>query len=164
MKTVLLLALCLLLASPAYPADNYATRSEVLLDRLVAAPRGWPVRGMVTSEFGMRYSPFPPHDREWHTGIDIANIPFMPVQATAPGTVAHAGWRFNYGILVVVDHGHGYSTYYGHLTATKVARGAKVERGTIVGLLGDTGRTTGPHLHYEVRIRGTPVNPRWYIQ
>lgn len=126
-------------------------------------PAIWPSRGLVTSYFGERTNPITGR-HQFHTGIDIASRRGTPVYATADGVVVFAG-RSGGGLgrLVMISHGNGLKTRYGHLSETYVAPGQKVTRGTKIGAVGMTGRTTGPHLHYEVVKNGTSVNPRKYI-
>ena len=116
--------------------------------------------GRITS-FGWRVTPLPGGS---HTGIDIAAAIYgSPIYATATGTVAFAGYRSSYGYLVIIEHGYGFSTYYAHQSRIKVKAGQAVEAGTLVGYVGSSGVSTGPHLHYEVRRWGTPVNPVNYL-
>ena len=129
---------------------------------LAATPSIKPVDGWITSKFGYRSSPFT-GQKEFHSGLDIANRHGKKVLATANGKVSYAGRKMLLGNLVVIDHGHGRITRYGHLDKVLVKRGQTVKRGEPVGLLGNTGRSTGPHVHYEVKINGTPVNPVKYI-
>jgi murein DD-endopeptidase MepM/ murein hydrolase activator NlpD len=98
-----------------------------------------------------------------HTGVDISAPTGTPVRATADGIVTFAAWFSGYGQLVIVDHGGGYETYYAHLSRFAVVDGQEVRRGDQVGAVGSTGRVTAPHLHYEVRIGGAPVNPHTYL-
>jgi murein DD-endopeptidase MepM/ murein hydrolase activator NlpD len=130
---------------------------------LASRPSSWPVRGWVSSGFGDRDSPLT-GAKGFHTGVDIANDMGSPIHATADGEVSFAGWEGGYGKLVVVRHGNGYSTYYGHLSEIKAAVGRSIKRGDVVGLMGATGNTTGPHLHYEVRVFGAAVNPAKYLE
>lgn len=125
-------------------------------------PSVWPVRGWVTSEFGMRDDPYT-GARTMHQGLDISTPEGKPVIATAGGTVVFAGPRGGYGNAVVIDHGMGVTTFYAHLSEMLVKAGAKVSRGQHIGGVGNTGRSTGPHLHYEIRSADVPVNPRAYI-
>lgn len=129
---------------------------------LAARPRGWPARGWITSGFGMRDSPFTGR-REMHEGLDIAAATGTPVGASADGIVSLAGAAPGYGKLVVVDHGYGYKTYYGHNSRILVKVGQRVARGERIAEVGNTGSSTGPHLHYEVRLNGLPLNPRKYL-
>lgn len=125
-------------------------------------PLLWPVRGWVTSEFGFRYMPmFETH--KFHQGIDIATRIGTSIIAPANGMVTFAGWEGTYGKTIVIDHGYGIVTRYAHLSEIYVNMGKEVKRGEIIGTVGDTGITTGPHLHYEVIVNGVPVNPRDYM-
>ena len=139
--------------------------AEFLKERrsvLASTPSVWPVRGWVTSGFGYRRSPFT-GKRQFHAGLDISTRRGTPIRAPAAGVVTFAGWESGYGKMLVVNHGHGLVTRYGHMNAFKVKVGARVKRGQILGSVGNTGRSTGPHLHYEVLMAGVPTNPRYYI-
>ncbi|HVM22165.1 MAG TPA: peptidoglycan DD-metalloendopeptidase family protein [Sphingomicrobium sp.] len=132
-----------------------------LQDGVIAIPSEKPVKHNVefTSGFGIRSDPFR-GSAAMHPGIDLAGPHGTPIYATAEGTVLRAGWNSGgYGNLVELDHGRGITTRYGHLSAVLVASGAKVSRGDLIGRMGSTGRSTGNHLHYEVRIDGRAVNP-----
>jgi len=123
----------------------------------------WPVTGIMWGGFGVRRNPFGGMSSEFHKGQDIS-APFgTPVSATADGVVVVAGWQRGYGRVVYLDHGNGISTRYGHLSRLDVAVGQIVKRGAQLGLVGSSGRSTGPHLHYEVRINGEPTNPLNYL-
>jgi murein DD-endopeptidase MepM/ murein hydrolase activator NlpD len=126
------------------------------------APSLWPVQGIVTSSFGARLDPFK-GEGAFHTGIDIASNEGDAVRAPADGIVLKAGLGTGYGRDVVVDHGHGVETLYAHLSGFAVIPGQDVHRGDILGYVGSSGHSTGPHLHYEVRIHDTPVNPSKYL-
>jgi murein DD-endopeptidase MepM/ murein hydrolase activator NlpD len=126
------------------------------------APSLWPVQGIVTSSFGSRLDPFK-GEGAFHTGIDIASNQGDAVRAPADGIVLKAGLGTGYGREVVVDHGHGVETLYAHLSGFAVIAGQDVHRGDILGYVGSSGHSTGPHLHYEVRIHDTPVNPSKYL-
>jgi len=128
------------------------------LSYLTSVPSIWPVKGWITSGFGYRISPFT-HTLQFHEGVDIANAPGTPVKAPAEGYVLYAGWARGYGNVIILGHGYGISTVFGHLEKILVKQGDHVNRGDVIGLLGSTGRSTGPHLHYEVRVNGVPVNP-----
>jgi murein DD-endopeptidase MepM/ murein hydrolase activator NlpD len=128
-----------------------------------AIPLIWPVRGWVTSEFGTRVSPFGA-GIEFHRGLDIATRMGKEVLATAAGFVADAGYYSAEGNLVKIDHGHGFTTAYAHLARIAVAPGTRVKKGQVIGFVGDTGRSTGSHLHYAVYINDIPVNPRRYLR
>ncbi len=125
-------------------------------------PAIWPSRGLVTSYFGQRTNPLTGHT-QFHTGIDIASRRGSSVYATADGVVIFSGRSGALGKLVMISHGNGLKTQYGHLAETYVAPGQKVTRGTKIGAVGSTGRATGPHVHYEVVVNGVSVNPRKYI-
>ncbi len=118
----------------------------------------WPVTGTITSPFGWRSNPFG-GSPEFHQGLDIAAPTGTTVTAAAGGTVIMAQWYGGYGNYILVDHGGGYSTGYGHLSAIYVSNGQSVKRGQAIGAVGSTGASTGPHLHFEVRIDGKPVDP-----
>jgi len=130
--------------------------------RLGATPSIAPTHGWVTSGFGYRTSPFT-SSREFHRGLDIAGRMRTPVQAPADGDVVVAGHARALGNTVTISHGYGIETIYGHLAEVLVKPGAKVKRGQQIGLIGNTGRSTGPHLHYQVEVNGKPVNPQNYI-
>ncbi len=125
-------------------------------------PSLWPVNGPVSSAFGGRSDPFS-GDGGFHTGVDLQAAAGTPVHVTADGVVARTEYDGRYGNLLVVDHGHGTQTWYAHLSKFKVTQGQEVRRGEEVALSGGTGRVTAPHLHYEVRVGGTPVNPYKYL-
>jgi murein DD-endopeptidase MepM/ murein hydrolase activator NlpD len=129
---------------------------------LESTPRGWPVRGMLSSTFGVRKSPFT-DTPVFHHGLDIVARQGTPVHATAPGTVVRSAYEGPLGNVVVVDHGLGYRSVYAHLSSREVEEGTVVDRGDELGRVGSTGRTTGPHLHYEVRVNGLQVNPARFL-
>ncbi len=118
----------------------------------------WPVTGTITSPFGWRSNPFG-GSPEFHPGLDIAAPTGTTVTAAAAGTVIMAQWYGGYGNYILIDHGGSYSTGYGHLSAIYVSNGQSVTRGQAIGAVGSTGQSTGPHLHFEVRIAGKPVDP-----
>ena len=132
-------------------------------DLYVATPKGWPVEGHITSPYGDREHPMT-GAREFHGGVDIAAEPGRPVRATADGIVSFAGWSGPNGNLVVLEHGFGFSTFYAHNKKVAVKIGQKVKRGDIVGYIGSTGNSTGPHVHYEVWRNGRSTNPEAFIQ
>lgn len=129
---------------------------------LAARPSTWPVQGILTSGFGYRQSPFG-RVREFHNGIDIAAPHRTPIATPGVGVVTFAGTKSTYGNTLIVDHGYGFTTLYGHCTRLLVKVGDEVERGDVIAQVGSTGRSTGPHLHYEVRVDGRPVDPRPYL-
>jgi murein DD-endopeptidase MepM/ murein hydrolase activator NlpD len=129
---------------------------------LASTPSVWPTRGVKTSNFGFRVSPFT-GKRSFHNGIDLSAREGTPIIAPADGIVKFARDEFTYGNLVIIDHGYGITTKYGHLLTFFVEPGQKVRRGDKIGLVGNTGRSTGSHLHYEIRVSKVPVNPLKYI-
>jgi len=131
--------------------------------RLAQAPNLWPVQGIVTGSFGERIDPFN-GEGAFHSGVDISSSYGTPVIAPADGIVTAAEVMGGYGRLVELNHGRGISTRYGHLSGFAVLPGEHVRRGDVIGYVGLTGRSTGPHLHYEVRINDTPVNPQKYLR
>ena len=126
-------------------------------------PSGWPAKGNITSRFGYRISPILLEGDEFHPGVDIADSPGTPVTATADGVVRHAGWQGGYGRMVLIDHGFGFSTLYGHSSEILVQPNQHIRRGQIITYMGSTGRTTGTHVHYEVWQHGKPVNPTPFL-
>ncbi|PWU14182.1 MAG: M23 family peptidase [Bdellovibrio sp.] len=138
---------------------------ELLSERqslLSSTPNVRPARGWVTSKFGYRISPFTARPA-FHAGLDIAASPGSPVFAPADGVVSYSGYDEGYGKLVTIDHGYGVLTRFGHLSQSYVQVGQKVSRWDVIALVGSSGRSTGPHLHYEVRVNGVPRNPTNYI-
>lgn len=133
------------------------------LSSLGIVPSLWPVVGEITGHFGERLDPFS-GEGAFHAGIDIASHYGDEVRATADGIVVGMDRRAGYGRLVIIDHGFGVSTWYGHLSAFNTQVGTHVKRGDIIGYEGASGRSTGPHLHYEVRLYNTPVNPWRYLR
>jgi murein DD-endopeptidase MepM/ murein hydrolase activator NlpD len=144
-------------ARPARPAAHPAVFEEW-------TPGGWPVVGDVSSRFGWRESPYGSGTQR-HTGLDIKAAYGTPVRVSAPGVVVFAGRDSGgYGSTVVVDHGHNVKTLYGHLSGIYVREGQRVARATAIGAVGNTGRSTGVHLHYEVRVGNVPVDPMLYVR
>ncbi|HXM79240.1 MAG TPA: M23 family metallopeptidase [Thermoanaerobaculia bacterium] len=139
--------------------EGQFARRETLVS---STPTVAPVRGLLNSGFGVRRDPFT-GEGAFHAGLDISTLRNEPVLATASGIVVKSGWRGDYGKAVEIDHGTGYRTVYGHLATILVRDGQKVQRGERVGLVGSTGRSTGPHLHYEVRQGDRILNPLEYI-
>ncbi len=146
------------LSSLADLLDHFTER-EVLLK---STPSIAPARGLLTSGFGSREDPFT-GSLSAHSGLDIANVAGTEIVAPADGIVLFAGEKGEYGNCVIIDHGRDITTLYGHMQRYIVKTGDKVSRGQHVGNMGNTGRSTGPHLHYEVRLNGVPVNPRRYV-
>lgn len=127
-------------------------------DAVHTVPSIWPAAGYVSSPYGLRFD-----GTEFHQGIDIAAEMGTPIVATADGVVTAAGWNGGYGNMVDVDHGGGIVTRYGHASALAVTVGQQVRRGEVIAYVGSTGHSTGPHVHYEVRVDGQPVNPAGYL-
>jgi len=136
---------------------------EVVMRGRGYTPYVWPVVGKLESPFGGRRNPFGGSSYEFHTGQDIDAPWGAPVIAAATGKVSFVGWQNGYGQLVVIDHGGSLTTRYGHLSYIAVSQGATVRRGDFIGKVGSTGRSTGPHLHYEVRINDDAVDPLQYL-
>jgi murein DD-endopeptidase MepM/ murein hydrolase activator NlpD len=129
---------------------------------LACTPSIRPTDGWFSSGFGYRISPFT-NQREFHKGIDIANRIGTPIIAPADGFVVHAGKEGNFGKMITINHGYNLQTRYGHLSKYRIKKGQYVKRGQIIGEVGNSGRCTGPHLHYEVLLSGVPVNPLRFI-
>jgi murein DD-endopeptidase MepM/ murein hydrolase activator NlpD len=125
---------------------------------LESLPSLWPARGVLASGFGVRLSPFT-DTKVFHHGLDIDAPAGSLVKAAGGGKVVRSGFESLYGNIVVIDHGNGYRSYYAHLSERTVEEGDTVQKGDVIGKVGDSGRTTGPHLHYEVHVNGLPVNP-----
>ncbi|MDI6741300.1 MAG: M23 family metallopeptidase [Smithella sp.] len=130
---------------------------------LAATPSLWPVKGWVTSEFGKRQSPFR-SGKEFHNGIDISTRYGKEIIAPADGLVFRTGYHPQEGNYVRIEHGHGFSTAFLHLSKIAVKQGARVKKGEVIAYLGDSGRSTGPHLHYSVYVNNIAVNPRRYFK
>jgi murein DD-endopeptidase MepM/ murein hydrolase activator NlpD len=144
------------LAARIREAQQRSSTPPVLVSPSGSGVLGWPVSGPVTSGYGMRWG-------RMHEGIDIAVGEGTPVRAAAAGTVIYAGWMSGYGNLVVVDHGNGLSTAYAHNSSLAVAVGQSVAGGELVSYSGNTGNSTGPHVHFEVRVGGAAVDPLGYL-
>jgi murein DD-endopeptidase MepM/ murein hydrolase activator NlpD len=129
---------------------------------LASTPTVWPVKGLITAGYGYRVSPFT-GQREMHEGLDIAAPHGTPILATANGVVSFVGSLAAFGNVVFINHGHGFTTFYAHTSSIRVKEGQQVKRGQIVASVGTSGRTTGPHVHYEVQVNGATVNPLKYI-
>jgi len=154
-------------AEAAGKANLVATSRSGSIGRSIASvsiPSRMPVEGVrLSSSFGMRNHPVI-GGRRAHKGIDLAGPVGTPVYATADGTVSKAEWFSSYGLYVSIEHGGELQTRYGHMSRLNVANGQRVRKGDIIGFIGTTGRSTGPHLHYEVRVNGEAVNPLPYMQ
>lgn len=147
--------------------SNYTEIANYIKDQrelFRSTPVGWPAQGHITSSFGHRRDPFEQADGEFHHGLDIANSLGTPVKATADGVVQLASWQGGYGRLMVIDHGRGFKTYYGHNSKLLFKPGDRVKRGDVVSLMGTSGHSTGYHLHYEVWQNGRVVNPMRFVK
>ena len=159
-----------LLFSVAYlklPGSKAASRPKPRpKPKLVTRPQGLPLKAQthITSNFGTRVDPLDPAITQFHSGIDFAGSPGTHIFATARGKVLAAGWAGGYGNRVIIDHGQGIQTLYGHLNAIDVEPGAPVQYGQLIGRLGSTGRSTGPHLHYSVYREGVLIDPRPFLK
>ena len=129
---------------------------------LASTPTIWPVKGLVTAGYGYRQSPFT-GQREMHEGLDVAAPHGSPILATADGVVSFSGPLAAFGNVVFINHGHGFTTFYAHNSSNRVKEGQQVKRREVIAYVGTSGRTTGPHVHYEVQVNGTTVNPLKYI-
>lgn len=138
--------------------QKFVERNQVLS----STPSIAPVRGILTDGFGGRSDPFT-GEAATHNAVDISSVVGQPVRAPADGVVVKSEWANGYGNVIYLSHGYGYSTRYGHLSAYNVKPGQRVKRGDVIGFVGSTGRSTGPHLHYEVRLNDKPVNPLEFI-
>jgi len=128
----------------------------------VATPKGYPVSGEITSHYGKRIDPFS-GETSFHTGVDISCDSKIPVRATADGVVSHSGWVGNSGNVVILEHGCGFSTVYAHNNTNAVKVGSRVKRNDIIGYAGSTGKSTGPHVHYEIWKDGKTVDAQKYL-
>ena len=140
--------------------QSYRQRMEPHLRNF---PTLWPITAQISSGFGWRRNPMGGSGSEFHEGIDLRSPTGTPIRAAGGGTVAFQGWQGGYGNVVIINHGNGITTLYAHNSVNLVYVGQRVERGDIIARVGTTGRTTGAHLHYEVRINDVPVNPRPYM-
>jgi murein DD-endopeptidase MepM/ murein hydrolase activator NlpD len=151
-----------------FPTESQAEKNQMDSQLRVIAttsnqaflPTMWAHLGKINNEFGVRRNPFGEQSYEFHAGLDIDGEHGDVVASPANGIVTEAGWKGGYGNMIEVDHGNGLKTRYGHLSRIGVQVGAAVGRGQIIGLIGSTGRSTGPHLHYELRLHDKPINPR----
>lgn len=131
-------------------------------DYFRSMPNYWPVIGEITSGFGWRKNPFG-RGEEYHHGLDIAADRGTPVRAAADGTVIYAAWKKGYGRLIIVKHQNGLATWYGHNSAIKVKVGDRVKKGQVISEVGSSGRSTGPHVHFEIQKNGQSINPLLYL-
>lgn len=137
----------------------YENRLKSIDKKLEGLLLGIPHHGKITSRFGYRRNPFTNRGLEMHSGIDIKGSIGEPIKATAAGKIVHAGYKGQYGKVVIIEHSNGWETRYAHLSTTKVKVGQKIDAGQVIGTLGNTGRSTGPHLHYELLSYGKKLNP-----
>jgi len=142
--------------------NELSQAAEQRSTRWASTPSIWPVRGWVTSGFGPRISPFT-EKPAWHDGLDIGAAPNTPVRAPAQGRITSIGYDPKLGHMVRVDHGYGVETLYGHLAKALVKEGQRVDRGDVIALVGSSGLSTGPHLHYMVKLNGQALDPTKYI-
>jgi murein DD-endopeptidase MepM/ murein hydrolase activator NlpD len=155
------------------PENQEADAEDVEIEKQLTAiekssdpafvPSIWAHAGKINNEFGFRRSPFGGRNYEFHAGMDIDGERGDAVVAPANGTITEAGWKGGYGQMIEIDHGNGLITRYGHLSRIEVEVGQQVSRGQEMGLVGSTGRSTGPHLHYELRVNNRPINPRRFL-
>ena len=153
------------ISSPFDMGDNrqFEEYIEEFKQEIANTPVGSPLEGTITSSFGFRSNPFGGGGGESHKGLDISAPYGRPVKCTAEGKVVFAGYRGHYGNLVIISHGEEYQTYYGHLSEILVKEGQEVKVSTFIGKVGSTGRSTGPHLHYEIIRNNKKINPKTFI-
>ncbi|OGO78709.1 MAG: hypothetical protein A2Y23_08595 [Clostridiales bacterium GWB2_37_7] len=144
--------------------DNSVDPVKKQVSYLNAMPSIKPVNTKITDSYGYRKNPFTNRGSEFHSGIDFAGETGTSIKATGDGVVIFAGWQSGYGKVLIISHGYGITTLYGHNSQLLVAKGDKVKKEQIISKMGSTGRSTGPHLHYEVRVYGKPVNPSKYFK
>ncbi|HKG06032.1 MAG TPA: M23 family metallopeptidase [Pedobacter sp.] len=143
--------------------EFYDTHLDKMIDYVAFTPMGYPHLGVITSGYGHRENPFTGENVETHKGLDIRGQYGEIVKSTASGRVTMAGRRGGYGNCIVISHGNGFETYYGHLSKILIKVGQQVKAGDKIGKIGSTGRSTGPHLHYEVHRYGKIINPRSFL-
>ena len=150
-------------ADPGDYGRQLITSTDQYLELLRTLPLGRPVTTSISSRYGRRRDPIN-HRRAFHAGIDFRGRIGDPVRATGGGTVTKVGWNGGLGRCVIIDHGNGFQSVFGHLSKCKVHKGDRIKRGQVVGLVGRSGRSTGSHLHYEIRYHGRSVNPLKYLK
>lgn len=146
-----------------YSYEDLTFKVDHYLETIQSIPLGAPTAGRITSKFGKRVDPINGRPA-FHEGVDIKNRMNSHIKATAAGVVARSGYTSGYGNYVVIDHGNGFRTRYFHMVKRAVTRGEMVKRGQLIGYLGSTGRSTGPHLHYEIDYKTKPINPLKFMQ
>jgi len=151
------------LRKAAERVDGIKDYLRVQKDLYLATPKGYPAEGGISSPYGKREDPIT-GDMAFHSGMDISASPGAPIRSTADGIVSHAGWTPHSGYVVVLEHGCGFSTIYAHNKQNAVKLGQRVKRGEVIGYVGSTGKSTGPHVHYEIWEKGKSVNPKKYLQ
>lgn len=142
--------------------ENIVFKADYYLEKIQPLPLGFPVQGKITSKFGRRIDPFNKKPA-FHAGIDIKNRPGTEIKSPADGMVFQCRYNSSYGRYIILDHENGFKTVLGHLKKILVKRRQRVKRGETIGLLGNTGRSTGPHLHYEIRYKGKPIDPAKFV-
>ena len=143
--------------------DEIKDYLRIQKDIYLATPKGFPVKGRITSGYGKREDPI--RDVQlFHSGLDISASPGSPIRATADGVISYSAWKHNSGYLVVIEHGCGFSTIYAHNKKNLVKVGQRIKRGEVIAYVGSTGKSTGPHVHYEVWRDGKNVNPQHYLK
>ena len=142
--------------------DEIKDYLRIQKDLYMATPKGYPVEGNISSPYGNRDNPFS-GQRTFHSGVDISATPGVPIRATADGVVSYSGWTQSSGNVVLVEHGCGFTTAYAHNRSNAVKVGQRVKRGETVGYIGSSGKSTGPHVHYEVWERGKRINPSKFL-
>ncbi len=153
-----------LIASQKNKMEQLVDDVENQLEYLEAKPNSWPAQGRISSPFGERISPTNRRTTEFHQGIDIANSSGTAVKAAGSGIVTYSGYNGGYGRMIIISHGYGYTSVYAHNSQNLVEVGDQVEEGEVVARMGQTGRATGPHLHFEIRVNGEPKNPMSYLR
>ena len=151
------------LQKAAERVDEIKDYLRIQKDLYLATPKGFPVAGNISSPYGKREDPITGNGA-FHSGVDISASPGVSILATADGIVSHSGWTPHSGYVVVLEHGCGFSTIYAHNKKNAVKLGQKVRRGDPIGYVGSTGKSTGPHVHYEIWEKGRSVNPQKYLQ
>jgi murein DD-endopeptidase MepM/ murein hydrolase activator NlpD len=143
--------------------DEIKDYLRIQKDLYLATPKGFPVGGQISSPYGRRENPFG-GEQSFHSGVDISETPGTPIKATADGVVSYSGFTQSSGYVVLIEHGCGFSTAYAHNRSNTVKVGQRLKRGEVIGYIGSSGKSTGPHVHYEVWEKGKSVNPNKFLQ